>query len=140
MTDNSNASVLNWGCNGPRGATVPFYENDQNIEVEQAEVGTENYWLLRHGIRSGPVCPGGQPGGRSWSFGKRLSRFRGHPLQNGYSGEFDVQPSLEPRSYTIVKTGQGILGLRLLAGGDSNSPEYAMEAVGICFRCSTERI
>ena len=146
MTDDSNASELDWGGNGPRGATVHFYaENDmKDVEVERAEVGTENYWLLRHGIRSGPLRlpgqPGGQPGGLSWSKGKWLSRFRGHPLQNGFSGEFDVQPSLEPRSYTMVTAGQGILGLRLLAGGDSNSPEYAMEAVGIRFRCSTERI
>ena len=140
MTDDSNVSELDWGGNGPRGATVHFYAENGYVEVERAEVGTEKYWLLRHGIRSGPLRPGGQPGGPSWSFGKWLSKFRGHPLQNGFSGELYVQPSLETRSYTMVKTGKGILGLRLLAGGDSNSPEYAMEAVGICFRCCTERI
>ena len=59
MTDDSNVSELDWGGNGPRGATVHFYaENDKlNVEVEQAEVGTEEYWLLCHGIRSGPIRP-----------------------------------------------------------------------------------
>ena len=110
MTDDSNASELDWGGNGPRGATVHFYAENgiKDVEVERAEVGTENYWLLRHGIRSGPLRlpgqPGGQPGGLSWSKGKWLSRFRGHPLQNGYSGEFYVRPLLKPRSYTMVKT------------------------------------